>query len=507
HSCGDSVLYRYGELWRPMLDCQNISVRNCDLSSVLADIKARYYARILINDICFGFKPEITPLEETTFGAPKVSFSVADSSVSVTITAPMGPQDRSIQDISRESFGALHVNYEVRLTSPTSKAGKEYRNASGVITLSNLEVNTEYCGEACYIWTHPSAEKRSEYTSFCVTVPAKPWMHMLIVPALIALLLLMLLALVPCQLYVTRKSRLPAVLNIPKRNSPQCLLDLKGEQVNVRICSESPRETDLSSPAAEAIKVPNKVDSYAPQDCDGPAWPCNSYTNQQVAPAENCDRNSGSTVSYSMVMTSRVPEALEDSASNSNEVPEPTSCIREGDLRNEQLSQGLDKKDHDLNSGVLMLPVSRVANGELTFSGLTFLSEPLSSLGLLAGSSENRLLMTPAGERTPLLTDVITMDETDLSDGELASDYGRTYVPNYVQQNFLELSPTDDVPSVLLPECTSSYRQNWEPGILPEPRFSDRIAEQLTGSEEEAKEPLSRLGAIFLDGLVVQIHG
>ncbi|XP_017551241.1 interferon lambda receptor 1 [Pygocentrus nattereri] len=520
---GQNVLYsieykQYGELWHPMVECQNISATSCDFSSVITDIYMEYYARIMINSMCFETYKPFIPIQLTTLGAPKVSVSTAESSFTVMVTTPMGPQNKSVKEISRDSSGQLHVNYEVRLTHPASKAQqKGTRNTSGVITLSNLEVNTEYCGTAFYLWTHPSSLKQSESTTFCVTVPAKPWMHMFIVPGLIALFLLITLALVLCQLYVTRKSHLPQVLIMPKSNNPPCYSDPKVKLDDVRICSESPWKFDKPEPGLcpvmEESKDVNDGGSYAAQDCHGLPWRCNSYTNQQVVPVENCSQSNDSAISYSMVLTSMVPKESPNSANESSKLPGTTSCAGGGsDLQNERPAQGWDEKHPDSNSEPLVLPVSRVANGKLEFSQLTFLPELQSPSGLLANTSEITPLitgLTSAGERTPLLTDLITMDKTEWSNGGLASDYGRAYFPNYVQQNCPVVPSTDAIPLVSLSDCTSSYRQNWVPGIPLESQFSNSETEQLTESEEEEeeKESLSRLGPIFVDGLVVQIQG
>ncbi|XP_036414544.1 interferon lambda receptor 1 [Colossoma macropomum] len=523
---GQNVLYsveykQYGESWRPMVKCQNISTTSCDFSSIITDIYMEHYARIMINSMCFENSKPFIPIQLTTLGAPEVSVSTAESSFTVTVTTPMGPQNRSVKEISRDGSGQLHVNYEVRLTHPASKAGqKGIRNTSGVITLSNLEVNTEYCGTVFFLWTHPSNLKQSESTTFCVTIPVKPWMHMFIMPGLIALFLLITLALVSCQLYVTRKSRLPKVLIMPKISNPPCYSDPKVKLDDVRICSESPWKFDKPEsglcPVMEESKDVNEGGSYAAQDCQDLPWRCNSYTNQQVAPVENCSQSNDSATSYSMVLTSMVPEDPEespDSAIESNDLPGTTPCAGDCiDLWNQRPAQGLDEKDPDSNSKALVLPVSRVANGKLEFSQLTFLPELLSPSGLLANGSEITPLitgLTPAGERTPLLTDLVTMDETERSNGGLASNYGRAYFPNYVQQNIPGVPSTDTIPSMSLSDCASSYRQNWVPGIPLESQFNDRETEQLTESEEEeeVKEPLSKLGAIFLDGLVVQIQG
>ncbi|XP_072548575.1 interferon lambda receptor 1 [Salminus brasiliensis] len=529
-----SVQYKqYGEsMWSQITGCQNISATFCDLSPLMiTNIYEIHLAKVMVNSMCLGEYVDFVPLEQTVFGAPEVSISLAESSFTVTITTPMAPQNRTITEISQDRSGEPHLKYEVRLTHPASRAGQGTQNRSGVITLSSLEVNTEYCGTAFYLWTHPSKRRQSEGTTFCVTLPGKPWTHIFILPGLLAVLLLITLALVLCQQYVMRKQRLPDMLKqtIPRSDTPPYYSDLKVKIDVVRINSESPWKFDKPVPdvlpVVKGSKAVRNGSSYASQDCEGFPWECNSYANQHVALVENCDPSNESATSYSMVVTSSVPEDPEESPESANssgvgdsigsDLFEPRSLHsagRSGPFQGLTPGQELHEKDSGLMNEAVVLPVLRREGGNLEFS-----SELLGAPTLLPNSSEIQHLVAglpPAGERTPLLADLVTVDETEWTDSGFASDYGRVDLTNYVQQNFAEEPCADAIPLVSLPDCASSYRQNWVPGIPLETHLSgsDYVAntEHLTEpddeEEDEDQDPLSRLGAILLDGWVVQIQ-
>ncbi|XP_049323535.1 interferon lambda receptor 1 [Astyanax mexicanus] len=518
HIPGQEVLYTvqykpYGEsVWSEIMGCQNISELFCDLSSVMRDVYGRYFVRVMVNGSCMGKYMNYIPVEQTVLGAPEVSLTVSDSSLTVIITTPPAPHNQSITEISRNWSGKPHINYELQLTNSASGAKQKIQNSSGVITVISLELNTEYCGTAFYMWTHPSSPKQSENTTFCTTLPGKSWMHILVVPGVLALFLLIILALALCQLYVMRKQRLPDMLKKmnPKRDTPPYYTDLKVKIDVVRIYSESPwnfaKPHPGVFPVVERPLVKSNGSSYAAQDCGGLPWEGNSYANQHVALVENSDSSNASSTSYGLV----VPEDVEESPNSPNSSGLGDSIGSDGLVPMTLCSGGCGEPVQDLNrcselDKALVLPVLRGEGGKLEFS-------LIGTSSLLANIPEVQQ-MAPVGERTLLLTDLVTEDEMESSDSGFASDYGRTYIPNYVQQNFTEMPCTHANPLASSSDFTSTYRQNWVPGIPLESHLSEQMTELDKEEEEEAddeeeneEDPLSRLGAIVLDGWVVKIQ-
>ncbi|KAF5909857.1 interleukin-20 receptor subunit alpha-like, partial [Clarias magur] len=214
-----SVSYNeYGEQPRPMTGCENIPEPFCDLSSVMTDIRSKYFIKIMADELCLGELRHLVLSEKPSLEAPTLSMETTESSLVITLRTPMGPQNRSIQEITCfemcHKSGQSSVNYIVKLTHPESEAGKKFENKSGTITLSHLDANTEYCGIVYYKLTHPSIKGQSENTTFCRTLPAagKPWIPVFIVSGLVAVFFLITLALILCQQYVTRKRNLPKAL-------------------------------------------------------------------------------------------------------------------------------------------------------------------------------------------------------------------------------------------------------------------------------------------------------
>lgn len=298
--------------------------------------------------------------------------------------------------------------------------------------------------------------------------------------------------------------------------------DPKVEITTVKVHTESPQNAIKSNPAIPAVLVMSKAvrnEDYAAQDYHNQDWHCHSYTNEQVAPVS--DRSAESFTSYSMVVGVMVPQDREelsscakDSGLGDSISPGLSSCTEDDlfqVLYNAEPEAGLDIIEPDSTSELLVLSVSRGANGELQFSRLPF--QPVDSnvnpeiTPLVAGS-------IPAGERTLLLTNLVSMDEPDWTDNESSSDYRKAYLPNGVPQNCSELPSTETITKVLLSDFTSNYRENWVPGILPDPlpnerncTGSDNQLYELAEPEEAVDESPSELEAVLLSEWMVKIQG
>ncbi|XP_058232900.1 interferon lambda receptor 1 isoform X2 [Hemibagrus wyckioides] len=527
-----SVKYsKYGDPLQMMIGCQNISKPFCDLSSVMMDVRNKYYGRIMADGLCLGKFEQFVPIEKTTLEAPERSMITAGFSLTVTVTTPMGPQNRSIREISCwekcQEETESSVNYIVKLTHPESEAGKEFKNTSDIITLNHLHVNTEYCGVVWYELTHPYLKRQSENTTFCVTLPGayKPWIPIFILFALVVLFFLIILPLILCHQYVTRKRKLPKMLVMSKNTTPDFNPDPKVEITTVKVHSKPPWNTNKPKPASSAVPEKKKagidVVGYIGQDYHNQDWHCHSYSNEKVAPVS--DKSAKSCISYSMVVSVIVPQDREELSSCANDSgigesisPGLSSCTDEDlfpVISRAQSEEDLGMMEPVSTSETLVLPVSLSANGKLQLSTLAF--QPVVSN--VNKNSEIVPLMprsSPAGERTLLLTDLVSMDNSDWTDNDSRPKYRKAYLPNGVPQTFSELPSCETISKVLLSDSTSNYRENWVPGILPDPlpnatncMVANSQLHEFAEPEEDVEESPSKLEAIFLSGWMVQIQG
>ncbi|TSK20177.1 Interleukin-20 receptor subunit alpha [Bagarius yarrelli] len=514
-----SVKYNvYGERPQPMTGCQNISELFCDLSSVMTNVRSKYNGKIMAGELCLGEFMHFVPFEETILEAPTLSVITAESSFTVSVTTPMGPQNRSIKEISCwercQDSGKSSVNYIVSLTYPETDAGKVFTNTSGTITLSHLDQNTMYCGVVLYELTHPYIKQQSENTTFCVTLPVadKPWIPVFIGSALVAFFLLNILLLILCQQYVTRKRKLPKTLQIMSTYPiPDFNPDPKVKITTVKVFNESPWNTVESELALS--RVPKNIQAvtnqgYTAQDDHDPDWHCHSYSNEHVAPvrAESC-------TSYSMVVGVKAPHDREELSSCANDSglgdcisPGLSSCTDEDlfqVISHTELEDDPGMSESYSTSKILVLPVSRGDNGKLQFSSLAF--QPMVSN--IDHSSEIIPLVatsTPAGERA--LTDFISIDESNWTDNELRPKYRKAYLPNGVPQSCSELPSGETIFKVLLSD--SNYRDNWVPGIQPDllPEDTISIVDSQLHELAETEEDIDKLEASLLSGWMVQIQ-
>ncbi|XP_053467902.1 interferon lambda receptor 1 isoform X1 [Ictalurus furcatus] len=526
-----SVKYQvYGEQLKLMTGCHNISERSCDLSSAMMDIRLKYYVKVMVDELCIGEFRNFIPSEQTSLEAPRLSGITTGSSFTITLTTPMGPQKHTIREISCwercQDSGESPVNYIVTLTHPESEAGKVFQNTSGMITLSHLDKNTQYCGVALYEFTHPGVKRQSENTTFCVTLPAadKPWIPVIAVSVLVAFFLLITMSVILCQQHVKRKGNLPKALqNMLMQPTPNFNPDPKVEINAVKVYTESPWNTTKSELTLPKVLKETKtvnIEGYAPQDYQEKDWHCHSYTNDQAVPASN--QSAESCTSYSMVVVGMEPQNREELSSCANDSglggsisPGLSSCTDDDlfqILPNAEPEEDLGMIEPDSTSELLVLPVSRGTNGKLQFS-IAF--HPVDSN--VNHSSEIMPLVpksTTVGERTLLLTDLVSMGDSDWTDNELSSDHRNNYLPNRVPQICSELPSSETISKVLLSDSTSNYRENWVPGILPDllPNdttciVSDNKLNELAEPEEDVDESPSELEAIFLGGWMVHVQG
>lgn len=313
------------------------------------------------------------------------------------------------------------------------------------------------------------------------------------------------------------------------KTTPNFNPDPEVDIATVKVHTVSPWNPIKSGPALHNVLVESKAKSnagYAAQDYHDQAWHCHSYTNGQVAPVS--DRSGESCTSYSMVVGVMVPQDREELPSFANDSglgdsisPGLSSCTEDNLFRvisNVDSEEDLDLKETDSTSELLVLQVIRDVDGKLQLtsqinsSKLTF--DPVTPT--VTHSSEILPLIgtsTPVGERTLFLTDLVPMNESDCTDNESSSDYRKAYLPNGVPQTSLKLPFTETISEVLLSDCTSNYRENWVPGILPDllPNnrnclVSDNQLHELAEFESNADDLPSKIRAVFLDEWMVKIQ-
>lgn len=306
--------------------------------------------------------------------------------------------------------------------------------------------------------------------------------------------------------------------------TPKFNPDPEVEISTVNVYTEPPWNTIKSAPGLPHVQGESKAISnagYAAQDYHDQDWHCRSYRNEQVAPIS--DRSAKSCTSYSMVVGVMVPHDREELSSCANDSglgesisPGLSSCTEDNlfqVLSNSEPEEGLDMIEPDSTSELLVLPVSRSDDGKLKFSMSAF--QPVAS-SETHGSEIMPLVArsTPAGERTLLMTDLVSVDESNWTDNGSSSDYRKTYLPNGVPPSCSELPSTGTVSKILLSDCISNYRENWVPGCLQDPSPNDRNCSvsgnrlhELSEPEEDVDDSPSELETIFLSGWMVQIQG
>ncbi|KAM9436500.1 interferon lambda receptor 1 [Clarias gariepinus] len=390
---------------------------------------------------------------------------------------------------------------------------EKYENETGTITLSHLDANTEYCGVVYYKLTHPSIKGQSENTTFCRTLPAaaKPWIPVFIVSGLVAVFLLITFALILCQQYVTRKRNLPKALIMSINPPPIFKLEPKLEITNVKVYPASQwngKKSDLALPDVLRKSKAVSPAGYAAQDYRNQDWHSHSYTNEQVGPVSG--QSARSSTSYSMVLGrketwDRGQSSCDIDSGLGDSISPDLSSLTEEDLFQVTPPAEPGKDLGMIKPDSLMLPVSRGVNGKLAFFGLEF---PNSEITPLAAS----------GERTLLLTDLVSLDESNWPDNGSSLDYRKSYLPNGVPPSCLEIHSTETISKVLLSDFTANYRENWVPGILPDPLeynrkciISDIICDnqlhELVEPEQNVGESPPQLKANFLGKWMVQIQG
>ncbi|XDV39620.1 hypothetical protein PO909_008831 [Leuciscus waleckii] len=444
---GQTVLYsvqynHYGTPYRPVTWCQNISAPVCDLTDVMSDVlssvSVKYHVRITVGGLCMG-DVTFSPFRQTTLAAPQLSVASNKTHLNVTVSPPMIPWNRSIENVT----SWVGVKYTVHLTHPKSVDGKVFEDTSRSVFIWLVETDVQYCGDVVYTLKHPGWSSHSESASFCVDVSApNSRFHILMWPGLLVLLLLIVLPITLCQMSINRKHSFPKALMLSKNTSRPFCSNPRDDISKVEVWSGF---VGNCNPQPIFPQQKSEKSAYASQE---------PYRRQQDVPVTD---SAESSVHYSLVQSFNEPSPdgrADETGSGAIGSSEPVLSI----------------SDTERSSETLVVPVRPAENGALQFHGCLFQFD--ADLSSPAADQESEGL---TGEQAPLLTDLVQKSNSSSS-----------YLPVHVS----------DV-------VTSNYRQNWLPGIPLEGEQDERTYILRTDASEpeedfrDGEEP--RVGVVILD--------
>ncbi|XP_058601733.1 LOW QUALITY PROTEIN: interferon lambda receptor 1 [Onychostoma macrolepis] len=464
-----SVHYNlYGRPYEPVTWCQNISTPGCDMTDVMthvmSDVTSKYHAKVSAGGRCLG-EVVFIPFWETTFTAPQLSVTSNQTHLNVTVLPPMVAWNFSVENIGfwGKGFLSSSVKYTVRLTHPELLAGKVFEDTSRSVFIWLVKTDVQYCGDVFYTLTHPGLSGPSGNASFCVTVSApNSWLHILIWPGLLALLLLIVLPIMLCQLSLKSEKSLPEALILRKNSSLPFWSDPRDDISKVEVSSGfvAKLEPQAVFPLTKSqIEVINAYASQEPCDqewtCDQPDIPV------QVSPE--------SSVHYSWCVPVQISKPSSDGT---------TDETRSDSFGPESISSFLlGRSDTENSSGPLVVPVKPTKNGALQFHDCLFQCDTGQNSPAPSQDSEGS-----SGEQTPLLSD---------------SRCSSSYLPIHISE-----------------VVTSNYRQNWLPGIPLVGQQDQRTYVMRTDHLQDSTEPDEnfideeepRVGVIFLDRRLVEMQ-
>uniref|UniRef100_A0A4W5MQZ2 Interferon/interleukin receptor domain-containing protein n=1 Tax=Hucho hucho TaxID=62062 RepID=A0A4W5MQZ2_9TELE len=531
------VHYRLGEPYKPKIECQNITTLFCDLTAETPYIyQNSYYAEVFANSHSLGRTALFKPLRDTVLGPPNVSVTPTTSSLKVTVTLPLGPDNKtSIEEIFNSTSFSYHdppTFYILNITHP-SWAAQVHRNTTGEFVLNHLKNNNvKYCGYVVYTPTREMYRHASESRTFCVALPGEVIWWCLLLGSL-------LLPVMVCRHYVRKKSNMPDALVRNKLTTSDVPPPLwyPPDAITISIAKSYHYPVGFSYGDLKTGKLQmgpkftsSGSRSYSPQD--GPssiAQPrhCDTYMGQ------HSNNSTQSSTNYSMVVVQVANEGVEeechrhpDSEDNINSPwssessdhkpswlqggpvlfsrgapPEPNRCVG----------------DRDSTGCPLVLPTLRRIDGLLQLSTLLLQPETQSAMASMAlpTDAEGQPLLWDLdsnGQGTSLLSDLVTTGETEWLDPGTGREEERTiYTPiSPMCFNNSNDSPSHSMPPINLADCETSsmtflsgYKQHWVPlaplGLTAEDNFGiSSYAPQQEGGDEIISE-------FFLGGWVVQI--
>ncbi|KAJ7985302.1 hypothetical protein DPEC_G00350670 [Dallia pectoralis] len=459
-----SVQYtRYGEKFKPKLECLNITALWCDLTTETPYVYSQSYrARVYGNGQLLGQTVNFKPLRETVLGPAVLRVTPKTSSIHVTVTLPLGPDNRtSIEEIFKISSFVNHTPptlYTLNVTHPRG-AAQVHENTDGEFVIDNLRNdNTEYCGYVSYKPTKDLFRPASENQEFCVRLPGErpllfPWF------ILLACLLLccLLLALVLCCRYVRKPKNLPEALKLRKSTSPAPW--------------HSPETTPIAMPDLTGYDVQKADKPKGSTSYFRKGQSCDSYHSQWAPPSDHYNNSAESSTNYSMIVVQVNKEEEEEEVRQEREVdidpPWSADTIVRSDCGGESDPGGFlrgvrpepDRCLRDRDVRPVVLPTLRHPNG-----GLLLRPESRTAISSSVDAEAQPLLSDPCGTQPgpPRLSNIVTVDQSEWLNSDALKVEATTYRPNF---------HADCEDLLITPSCNHWTDRKGPPQLLPQDSF------------------------------------
>lgn len=508
----------------------------CDLTAETPAVyDVHYRAQVFADGSNHGQTKDFKPVAATVLGAPILLVHTTSTSLHINVTLPLGPNNESITDIFKRNKGGPSeavTFFTLKITQPTW-AAQETENTTGHFIISLKNDQTEYCGHVVYKPAFEWGRNLSEKASFCVTLPADPWMMVpwsLMSVAVLAAVVLLLVCCVCHYVKGGKKESMPESLkpfsyhssNILQSKDEDLLIskvDISTKASNRTVYAELQARPNVSSVSEGHYAHKNTI--LHPWHSD---WSVNTV--EVRSPGLNHQGSSSQSTEIYSAVAVQVPRENKDF--------DPLQTDRAGmGCHGEGLGKSGSKVtslgaqplsnlySNDSNEAKpLLLQTVRDSNGQLILpilsqqNTLSEITDPLS---------------TP--ERKPLLSDLIvskhkgpsfvslhSLDSSDWSDS--GCDDSTVNTPTHAYCNS-QYSPTEQVRPHFNQWCQrtqsadsgtydSPYKQNWMPTNIPgsSTDTSWPWSGLKEGNEEEKDEVQGQgeLGQIFLKSWMVQIQ-
>ncbi|XP_046887850.1 uncharacterized protein LOC124475354 [Hypomesus transpacificus] len=503
-SGGGDVLYsvfwaRYGTEFEPKLECQNMTSLSCDLSTETAyDYHtSRFLARVYADAKLLGETQTFKPLEDTVLGPPLLSVRELRGSVEVRCSLPPGV----VEVLTTNTFSYPHhaAYYSLNITTGNADVQK---TSNGVFKVQRAGVS-KACGAVVYRPHLNQQRSPSQEAPFCINAPPTddPW-HLF--PWLLSFACLLvgcvpIVTVLACH-YVRQKRDLPDCTKVISNEGPVHLLQPQKVVLSLAHAegpclggTEGARKPPFTRP-----QVSRDSGCYSPQDAPStpPLWQGGPLSPQD-APSTPPLWQGGALSPQDAPST---PPLWQGGPLSPQDAPSTPPLWKGGALSLQ--TPPPEDSNNSLHSSTIysMVGVQPAREGGPSPLGLKenhaqlwapptgeppfqIPLEPPPSLGpRLPGLQPDTqratsVCLTPlshieggfpmanlatAGEKAPLLSDLLCVRDSDWLDPEET----RVYVSNQVPQH----GPPLCLPHLMPPsgEPSSGYKQSWFPGMVVE---------------------------------------
>ncbi|XP_062322408.1 uncharacterized protein LOC134024041 isoform X2 [Osmerus eperlanus] len=520
-SGGGDVLYsvfwaRYGTEFVPKLECQNMRSLSCNLSAdTTYDYhSSRFLARVYANTTLLGETPTFKPLEDTVLGPPLLKVVEGELKGSVEVLCSLPPRVEEVLTKNKLPYSHYDAHYNLTITTGNADV-KETSN--GVFEVQRPGVS-KACGAVVYRPYLNQQRSPSQEASFCINAHPTddPW-HLfpwLLLSACLLVGCVPVVTVLTCH-YVRQKRDLPDCTKVMSSKGPPHLLQPQKVVLSLAHAegpclggTEGARKPPLTRP-----QVSRDSGCYSPQDAPstpstpllwqrgplspqdapsspslwqrGPLSPQDAPSSPslwqrgplslQTPPPEDSNNSLHSSTIYSMV---GVQPAREGG-------PSPLG-LRENHAQlwapppGEPPSQSLLEPPPSLGP---RLPGLQPDTQRDTSVCLTLLSH-------IEGGFPLANLAT-AGQRAPLLSDLLCERDSDWLDPEETRVHASNQVPPAPQHGPPLCLPHTPPPG----EPSSGYKQSWFPGIVVEGEHHATQPPLRGDHREEGEERLGEEGS------------